>query len=261
MNFRNLLFYTKYKNILFQETKHYAGHSKWKNIKATKEANDAAKSILFQSISYRMKAVALETGDPDPYTNIRLAQLVEHAKKVNMPASTLKGILEKIQTKSGETHILPMRLSKGPAFVIYFVTDKLVHIKFHIVHISKKFNIKPLDTSTFSHMFDCASFIIASKDCTLEEAMEDAIKANAEDVEEIEHETGPCFKFKGEFLHPEKITTKLGNLEYTIISTESTCVPNVTAEVTEEELLNINKYKKKITTDIREIVKIEDNIV
>ena len=59
MNFRNLLFYTKYKNILFQETKHYAGHSKWKNIKATKEANDAAKSILFQSISYRMKAVAL----------------------------------------------------------------------------------------------------------------------------------------------------------------------------------------------------------
>lgn len=261
MNFRNLLFYTKYRNILFQETKHYAGHSKWKNIKATKEANDAARSVLFNSISYRMKAVALETGDPDPYTNIKLANLVEYAKKVNMPASTLKGILEKIQNKSGETHILPMRLLKGPAFVIYFVTDKLVHVKFHIVHISKKFNIKPLESSTFLHMFECASFIIASKDCTLEKAMEDAIKANAEDVEEIKHETGPCFKFKGEFLHPEKITTKLGNLEYTIISADSTCIPNVTTEVTEEELLNISKYKKKITTEIREIVKIEDNIV
>lgn len=59
MNFRNLLFYTKYKNILFQETKRYAGHSKWKNIKATKEANDTARSVLFKSISYRMKAVAL----------------------------------------------------------------------------------------------------------------------------------------------------------------------------------------------------------
>lgn len=62
------------------------------------------------------------------------------------------------------------------------------------------FSIKPLDSSTFLHMFDCASFIIASKDCTLEEATEDAIKANAEDVEEIEHETSPCFKvFKFNF--------------------------------------------------------------
>lgn len=57
-----------------------------------------------------------------------------------MPASTLKGILEKIQnSRSGETHILPMRILKGPAFVVYFVTNKLAHVKFHIIHISKKF--------------------------------------------------------------------------------------------------------------------------
>lgn len=39
------------------ETRRYAGHSKWKNIKATKEAQDAEKSTIFRSLAFKMKAV------------------------------------------------------------------------------------------------------------------------------------------------------------------------------------------------------------
>ncbi|XP_003400317.1 probable transcriptional regulatory protein Cthe_2075 [Bombus terrestris] len=261
MKFRNVLLYNRYRNILIQETKRYAGHSKWQNIKATKQEHDNARSQIFNTLSHKMKVVALESGNPDPNTNPKLANLVAQARKANMPMSTLKGILEKIKNvRSGETHILPIRILKGPIFVIHIVTDKLTHVKFNIIHISKKFNAKVLESSAFSHWFDSVTFVIASKDCNLDSAMEDAIIANAIDVEEIKDGSETYFKFKSEFLHPEKVITQLENLGYTILSTENECIPTDTVQVTEEELLNINKFKQKLTSEIKEIVKIEDNI-
>ncbi|XP_071867472.1 probable transcriptional regulatory protein LMOf2365_1554 [Bombus fervidus] len=259
MKFRNVLLYNR--NILIQETKRYAGHSKWQNIKAKKQEHDTTRSQIFNSLSNKMKVAAVESGNPDPNTNPRLANLVEQAKKANMPMSTLKGILEKIKNvQTGDTHILPMHIIKGPTFVIHIVTDKFIHVKFNIIHISKKFNIKVLESTAFSRLFDCVTSVTASKDCNLDSAMEDALIANAIDVEEIENESGTCFKFKTEFLHPEKIITQLENLGYTILSTENECIPTDVVEVTEQELLNINKFKQKLTSEIREIVKIEDNI-
>ncbi|XP_003493229.1 probable transcriptional regulatory protein PEPE_1240 [Bombus impatiens] len=261
MKFRNVLLYNRYTNILIQETKRYAGHSKWQNIKATKQEHDTARAQIFNTLSHKMKAVAIESGNSDPNTNPKLANLVEQARKANMPMSTLKGILEKIKNvRTGESHILPMRIMKGPTLAIHILTDKLTYVKANIVHISKKFNAKVIEPSTFSHLFDSVTFVIASKDCNLDSAMEDAIIANAIDVEEIKDESGTYFKFKSEFLHPEKVITQLKILGYTILSTENKCIPTGTVQVTEEELLNINKFKQKLTLEIREIVKIEDNI-
>lgn len=53
---------------------------------------------------------------------------------------------------------------------------------------------KVIEPSTFSHLFDSVTFVIASKDCNLDSAMEDAIIANAIDVEEIKDESGTYFK-------------------------------------------------------------------
>lgn len=52
----NTLIYYTCRNI-FIETRRYAGHSKWKNIKATKEAQDGEKSAIFRSLAFKMKAV------------------------------------------------------------------------------------------------------------------------------------------------------------------------------------------------------------
>lgn len=58
MKFRNVLLYNRYRNILIQETKRYAGHSKWQNIKATKQEHDNAKSQIFSTLSQKMRVVA-----------------------------------------------------------------------------------------------------------------------------------------------------------------------------------------------------------
>lgn len=53
---------------------------------------------------------------------------------------------------------------------------------------------KVLESSAFSHWFDSVTFVIASKDCNLDSAMEDAIIANAIDVEEIKDGSETYFK-------------------------------------------------------------------
>ena len=50
------------------------------------------------------------------------------------------------------------------------------------------FSAKIVDSSALFNLFDCTSYIIASKNCNLDQAMEDAIIANAEEVEEIKYE-------------------------------------------------------------------------
>lgn len=59
MKFRNVLLYNRYRNILIQETKRYAGHSKWQNIKATKQEHDNARSQIFTALSHKMRVIAL----------------------------------------------------------------------------------------------------------------------------------------------------------------------------------------------------------
>lgn len=59
MKFRNVLLYNRYRSILIQEIKRYSGHSKWQNIKATKQEHDNTKSQIFNNLSHKMKVAAV----------------------------------------------------------------------------------------------------------------------------------------------------------------------------------------------------------
>ncbi|XP_017878750.1 uncharacterized protein LOC108624159 [Ceratina calcarata] len=256
----SVLFYNKCRSTIFQECRRYAGHSKWQNIKHTKETQDAARSALFRSVLSKMKAVILESGNSDPNSNPKLATLVDHAKKINMPAATLKTYLEKFQKpESGQTHILTAKTSSGVLLILHVESNNLITTKLNIQHILKRFSTKSVDLSVLS-MFDCITYITVSKDCTFDQAMEDAIAVDAEDVKEVKEDNVTCFKFRSEFLFPNKVASQLANLGYNILSTENVCVPTTTIELADDELSKIDRLKQKLTTDVKEIRKIEDNI-
>lgn len=60
MKFRmNILIYNKCRSTLFQQSKKYAGHSKWQNIKHIKQEQDAARSALFRSLTNKMRVAVL----------------------------------------------------------------------------------------------------------------------------------------------------------------------------------------------------------
>ena len=70
-----------------------SGHSKWANIKNKKAKTDAVKGKIFTKIG-REIAVAAK-GNPDPYTNSKLADVIAKAKAANMPNDNIKRSIAK----------------------------------------------------------------------------------------------------------------------------------------------------------------------
>ncbi|XP_053998884.1 translational activator of cytochrome c oxidase 1 [Hylaeus anthracinus] len=260
MKFRlTSLIYNKCKSIVLQDTRNYAGHSKWQNIKHDKQAKDMARSKLFRMLTNKMRATIAETGVSDPIKNTKLAQLINQARGVDMPLATINSTLNKIKNKENfRFEIIPIRTPSKCTLVLHINTDNIFRTKSHINGIIKKFNSKYVDASALQ-MFECLTIIIASKNCNLDQAVEDAIQINSQDVEEIQDDDKTYFQFKCEFLSSDKSKTQLMSLGYSISSIEDTCIAQTTVELNEDELNSVNKLKEKLIL-VDGVEKIEDNI-
>nr|XP_033328604.1 probable transcriptional regulatory protein OEOE_0768 [Megalopta genalis]XP_033328722.1 probable transcriptional regulatory protein OEOE_0768 [Megalopta genalis] len=263
MNCRlSFLTYNRCRNILLEESRRYAGHSKWQNIRHTKAAIDAARSMEFKTIITKMKIAVQETGISDPSKNVRLAQLVEQAKKANMPSTTLNTFFEKlkISKQNVKKELLLIRCPGGSILVLHILTDNLTKVKLEICSKLKRHNAKLLE-NTALRIFDTASYITTTKQGgTVDEAIEDAIKVNAQDVEEIKEEDETFFQFKYDFGNATGGALQLSNLGYSVIDTEDLCIPENTVELNEDDLSNCNKLKEKLLA-ILEVEKIDDNLL
>lgn len=66
-----------------------SGHSKFHNIKATKDKADAKRSGIFTKLG-REIMVAVRSGGADPATNNKLYDVIAKARRNNMPGITFK---------------------------------------------------------------------------------------------------------------------------------------------------------------------------
>ena len=71
-----------------------SGHSKFSNIKAKKEKNDAAKGKIFTRIGKEI-VIAVKEGGADINNNAKLKQVVAKAKSNNMPNDTIERAIKK----------------------------------------------------------------------------------------------------------------------------------------------------------------------
>jgi YebC/PmpR family DNA-binding regulatory protein len=71
-----------------------AGHSKWKNIKRKKEAQDSKRGKIFSKIS-RLIMVAARSGGGDPSANPALRLAIEKAKAASMPKDNITRAINK----------------------------------------------------------------------------------------------------------------------------------------------------------------------
>ncbi|XP_003704411.2 translational activator of cytochrome c oxidase 1 [Megachile rotundata] len=255
----NNLIYCLHTNFVINGTRRYAGHSKWHNIKHIKEENDRTRGQLFKTLISKMTVAVREEGSADPLLNSKLANLIDQAKKVNMPLSTINTFLNKMKTPKAQapTKIMPIRTSSGCTLLLHYATNNPGGFKALLNNILRKSKSTLADTAL--SMFDCGTYILAVKDCNFNQAMEDAIEAGAEDVEELKENDKTYFKFKCEFLFPDKVQNQLTRLGYFVLLTEDTCIPNSVVELSEEQLEMVNKLKSKLL-ELDDIIKIEDNI-
>ncbi len=69
-----------------------SGHSKWHNIKRTKEAGDKKKSLLFTRLTRELQSAARRGSDPK--VNAALRDAITRARHANMPQATIDRLLQ-----------------------------------------------------------------------------------------------------------------------------------------------------------------------
>ena len=163
-----------------------SGHSKWANIKNKKAKTDAAKGKIFTKLG-RELAVAAK-GNPDPYTNSKLADAIAKAKAANMPNDNIKRSIAKAAGElSGvnyENLVYEGYGIGGSAVIVKTLTDNKNRTGGDVRHIFDKCGGNLGTTGSVSYMFENKGVIVIERTVELDEdtVMELALDAGAEDV-------------------------------------------------------------------------------
>jgi YebC/PmpR family DNA-binding regulatory protein len=165
-----------------------AGHSKWANIKHRKGAQDAKRAKVFTRL-IRELTIAARQGGGDPEANTRLRTAILAAKAQNMPNDTIERAIKK-----GTGEIEGMVIEEityegygpgGVAVLVECATDNKNRTTAEVRHVFTKFNGNLGANGCVSYIFDRKGLVMLDAErCDLETAMEAAIEAGAEDVEE-----------------------------------------------------------------------------
>ncbi len=168
-----------------------SGHSKWNNIKRTKEKSDAQKGKIFTKIG-REIAVAVKAGGADPVTNPRLQALVAKAKQANMPNDTITRSIKKASGELGNVNYEEVLYEGygvgGSAVIVKCLTDNKNRTAGDVRHTFDKFGGSLGTIGCVSFMFDNKGIIILEKDnkLTEDDIFMAAVEAGADDVCENE---------------------------------------------------------------------------
>ena len=164
-----------------------SGHSKWNNIKRTKEKSDAQKGKIFTKIG-REIAVAVKTGGADLVTNPRLQALIAKAKQANMPNDTISRSIKKASGELGNVNYEEVLYEGygvgGSAVIVKCLTDNKNRTAGDVRHTFDKFGGSLGTIGCVSFMFDNKGIIILEKDgkLTEDDIFMAAVEAGADDV-------------------------------------------------------------------------------
>ena len=174
-----------------------SGHSKFANIRAKKEKNDAAKGKAFTVIG-REIAVAVKEGGPNPESNSKLRDVIAKAKANNMPNDTIeRGIKRAAGDLENVNYVYNTYEGYGPAgtaIIVKALTDNKNRTAANVRSAFTKGGGNVGTTGCVSYMFDEKGQIILSKEeledagikMDADELMMAALDAGAEDFSEEE---------------------------------------------------------------------------
>jgi YebC/PmpR family DNA-binding regulatory protein len=210
-----------------------AGHSKWANIKHRKGAQDAKRAKVFTRL-IREITVAARQGGGDQEANPRLRSAITTARGSNMPNDTIE---KAIKRGTGEIEGLIIEEVNyegygpgGVAILVECQTDNKNRTTAEVRHVFTKFNGNLGSNGCVSYIFDRKGMIVIDGErCDLETAMDAAIEAAAEDVEESDGIISVTTAM--EDLHA--VSKALIEAELPVTSTELAQIPNTTVKVDE----------------------------
>ena len=224
-----------------------SGHSKYSNIKAKKEKNDAAKGKIFTIIGHEI-ALAVKQGGADPVSNSKLKDVIAKAKANNMPNDTIQNGIKRAAGALDTVNFEELQYEgygvNGVAIIVKVLTDNKNRSAADVRSAFTKGKGSLGSQGSVSFLFEEKGQIILDKEemedlgHDAEALMDMAIMAGAEDLLErddyYEILTDP-----GEF---SSVREKLEQENLPMAEADVVMIPGNTVSVTDEEAVkNLRK--------------------
>ena len=223
-----------------------SGHSKFANIRAKKEKNDAAKGKAFTVIG-REIAVAVKEGGANPENNSKLRDVIAKAKANNMPNDTIeRGIKKAAGDLENVNYSYNTYEGYGPggvAIIVKCLTDNNNRTAGNVRSAFTKGGGNVGTTGCVSYMFDEKGQIIVAKEdyeTTADDLMMMALDAGAEDFSE-EEDSYEIITTPDDFSSVREALEAAG---VPMVSAEVTMIPQNYVTLSSEE--DIKKFQRII---------------
>lgn len=213
-----------------------SGHSKFHNIKATKDKADAKRSQIFTKIG-REIAVAVKLGGPDINTNSKLYDVVQKAKRNNMPNDNITRSIKRASGEMGGSNYDEITYEgygpNGVAFIVECLTDNRNRSAGDVRHLFDRHNGSLGTSGSVLFMFNRMGVVVTNKKDNLSEddVMELALNNGADDFA-MEDE---AIVFYCETNMVKQLSEKLSAEGFEIVSAEAEFVPNNYVDLTPEQ--------------------------
>ncbi len=214
-----------------------SGHSHFKTVAATKNANDAKKGKIFSKMA-RVITIAVKEKGPDVSSNIQLKAAIEKAKEFNMPKENIERAIKKGTGELAGENLEEVSFEGfgpgGLAIIMDGITDNKNRTLGDVKGILSLYGGKMAGEGAVRWMFERKGFItILCEEKNKDEWELLAIEAGADDVR---HQNGMLYIYT----KPEDLETTKKALEEKGLKVESSSLD----WVAKEEIMISEKEKE-----------------
>jgi YebC/PmpR family DNA-binding regulatory protein len=217
--------------------------------RAAKEKRWGMMSRIFPKLGKAI-TVAAKSGVPDPEMNAALRTAIQNAKSQNMPKANIDAAIKRAAGKDTEAFIEELYEGKGPYGVMILVeclTDNHARTVANMKWIFNKWGAGMAPSGSMVNMFSRKAVIEFElpKGKDLEELEMELIDAG---LEELSENDGICFAY-ADYTDFGSLTKAFEDLKIETTKATLQYVPNVTVELTEEQMEEIEKLLDKFEED------------
>ncbi|NP_001076342.2 translational activator of cytochrome c oxidase 1 [Danio rerio] len=236
----------------------WAGHNKWSKVKDIKIPKDAARARVIAKYTMMIR-IAVREGGPNPELNVGLAQILEQCRNKNLPKTTIEGALKGAKSKPGVQYLYEATGPGGCKILIEVLTDNNMRSLNEVKRIMTK-NGGALREGARRN-FDRKGVVAASRDgISSEKALELAIEAGAEDVQEMEDEEDrPILQFICDMTSMKAVRSALESLGVHTLSSSLEFVSHTPSLLTQTQLETASTLLEALH-DCPDVVRVWDNI-
>nr|XP_028559315.1 translational activator of cytochrome c oxidase 1 [Podarcis muralis]XP_028559316.1 translational activator of cytochrome c oxidase 1 [Podarcis muralis]XP_028559317.1 translational activator of cytochrome c oxidase 1 [Podarcis muralis] len=241
----------------------FAGHNKWSKVKNIKGPKDEARGRVFQKLSMLIR-LAVREGGPNPELNTNLANIIEQCRSKSMPKASIEAALTRGEKIKSSYLLYGVRGPGGCTLLIEMLTDNTKRSFNEIRHLLNKHGGQLVDGA--QHNFEKKGVVTVSSEnrsgstITLDQALELAIEAGAEDVQEEEDENEKMLlKFVCSVPTLRQVREKLDSLGLCSVSAGLEFIPTISTQLSDEEMDQASRLLEALRDNL-DVVRVYDNI-